>query len=551
MDKIDFTLNYRELKEVEHLYDGYDLHKQTIVPAEYLPRKGYESNPDVCAIPALLSENDIIMAMWHPMPGYDPATACNFDINTKLTQIMDLQNVSCCLATHFSLAQTVNQLLLASYKSRETRISRSCPSKDINPFYSKFSVLSIKNELAGRTDGFLMIGASGSGKSMAMSLVSATYPKVIRHTFPDIEYVQIPIIRVTALVGNLTDIYRSIATRIDELLDTGDLHISAVRSASLGKCAGRIKEWIKLYHIGLLIIDEVQFLHFGDNVGSFENIIGISEETGVAFGLIGNTEVLEKVDSMPRIAGRVLKHRIVADRLNQIDRNFFVEAAKDLWEYQWVKPYIEMTPEILSALLYESGYNVAILKALIIKLQTECVMNGTELNEKSIHEIAGEDFKALRRLTCIHSPASDIEFYRRIDDQTKALSDILNASEEEAKERALEQIQKSKKQHMIDAKIAKAVGYISACCDCGQSEAERAVREAIVKDPTLELSGSPKDLVREGSKILEAARKKVERKAKRKSMKSQKAVESVIPQDVEAAIQRSLSLGGSAENVSA
>lgn len=415
MRKPDFKLNFRELSENENLYDDVDLSKCSIVPAQYRRVPGYEDNPDVCAIPRRPFAEEIITAGTVPMRGYDSEKAGGLKSYEKKEQIADMQHVSCVLGIHFRTASVINKYLLESYKGRDVMITLHNNNKKNYLPDMRTVLISTPNPLSGRTDGFLISGVTGCGKSMSLSLCCEMYPKAIRHSFKDCEYIQIPIIRVTALVGNLTAVYRSIAKIIDKILDTGDAHLSRVRTANLGIAATYIKEWIELYHVGLLIIDEIQFFHFGGQNNSFENIIAITEDTGVAFGLIGNNEVLDKALAMPRILSRVVKDHALADINSENDEKIFAEAVKKLWEYQWGKEHIPLTTEILSELIYQSSYNIALLKALLVFIQYALVTRkDVTVNREFIEKIASKNLHELRSLIRSPSVENDKEFKKRL-----------------------------------------------------------------------------------------------------------------------------------------
>ena len=55
----NFELQYQELGEMDNLYDGVNLSKSDIVQAEYRRVKGYEGNPDICALPRVSTAKEI------------------------------------------------------------------------------------------------------------------------------------------------------------------------------------------------------------------------------------------------------------------------------------------------------------------------------------------------------------------------------------------------------------------------------------------------------------------------------------------------------------
>ena len=505
MKKMSFDLEFRELSDDQNLYDDIDLFENSIVPAEYRRVAGYEDNPDVCAIPRCPTAKEIIDSCSVPLHGYDPAKSGTLRSYEKKEQIVDLQNVSCVLGVHSKTAAAINRVLLESYKGRKVGVSLvddnpKTPGRDVHS-----EIISEKNSLSGRTDGFLITGMTGSGKSMSISLSCAMYPGVIRHSFDQCSYIQIPIIRVTSMVGNLSEIYRSIAAQIDKLLDCGDAHLSKVRTTNLGKAASYIKKWISLYHIGLLIIDEVQFFTFGRQRTSFENIIGITEETGIAFGLVGNNEVLDEIFSLPRIKSRVIKNNFSADITEERDRRLFEEAVKDLWQYQWGETYVPLTKEILSELIYQSVYNIALLKAIVVEVQHSLIQDKDIKADRSlIQSVVSQNLSDLRNIVRLPSQKNDLAFREKLN----SLYGNIRTEGEKESQRSVESNQKKQladKRKEACQVLKNEYGYtisqakravnlaLSENIHLEQCETEMIVRDAlsILSNTCLDVMGNP------------------------------------------------------------
>ena len=120
--------------------------------------------------------------------------------------------------------------------------------------------------------------------------------------------------------------------------------------------------------MGLIVIDESQFLKFDASNSSLENLVGIAEDTGCALGFIGNTELISKMNRYPRLVGRTMLNRIEVGFKEQTNQMLFRQAVSLLWQYQWTKEFTPLTDEILDELVRDSMYNVAILKALLMRI---------------------------------------------------------------------------------------------------------------------------------------------------------------------------------------
>ena len=372
MDRIRFNLEERFRNvDQDNLYTDVNIHDHHVVKAQYMFRKGYEDDPDICAIPRCPTEEEIKQMTNVYMLDYDPDKAETLTKKEKLEQSSQLQEVMCPLAIHFELAKAVDRCLLSSYRHRNTMEGIQYTSGKSK---AKFGgIISEPKDGAMRTENLYVVGKTSYGKSMARKMIiSNIYPKAIYHEFEDRSYTQIPILEATSVVGNMYCYYEQIAQRIDELLNTGDMYWSYFKTeakGNIGRATGVIKRYIKLFHVGALLIEECEFLRGSDVL---EDLINLSEDTGVAIIIIGNpkSEVQNRgIDLMdrPRIHMR-FQTVIKADDISSATNRLFLRlAAKTLWDYQWT-PFVPLSDEMCDLLMEYSAYNICILKAMIKKL---------------------------------------------------------------------------------------------------------------------------------------------------------------------------------------
>lgn len=407
---------FTELKENENLYDELEIHQHSVVPARYVRRTGYEDNPDVCALPITFQNQDVYDASYTKLMEYDPEAIADMTLETRKDSLLMLEKYSHPLNHIFDISAMIHNALISSYTCRESRISERSSDGGLIENNLGGEVYLLKKGRAGRPASFLVYGGTGCGKTEAVNTVCSMYPEAIRHHVHGREYIQIPILRNIAMVGNLRELVTAIGSRIDEILDTGTLHADKVRGKSVGAACAILKQWIKRYHIGLLIIDEVQFMNFGVGNSSFENIVSISEETGCAFGLIGNPEVWEKLQKYPRILSRVMQNKLEVNMRSTIDKKFFEGALEEMWYYQWTNVRTELTEEIREEILRDCGYNIAILKALLFRVQYNAVSHPPKngITEKYIHNIYQKEFADLKSLICNPSVENDMKFMEKM-----------------------------------------------------------------------------------------------------------------------------------------
>lgn len=521
MKKMKFELDFRELGKGENLYDNVNLDAQSIVDAQYYKVMGEEDNPDLCAIPRMLSAQEVIDLGMIRLPGYDHSLVEKMSKAERLEMIEDLDRVITPLGIHFDVCQAINRLLRRSYKFRTVMLS----SNQDDTVYDKrgfgCNIVSIPRLENPTPVGFFLHGKSGAGKTMAVHLAMRGYPQAIRHTFAEYSYVQIPIIMVTAVQKSIRDVYRSIATEIDNILDTGDEHERKVRGGTIAAAEGYVKAWIKAYHIGLIIVDEIQFLDFSKNRKTIEDIVGITQTTGAQFGLIGNNDALAKVIGYERLHRRVANNMIDADQLTDNSVSLFVHAIGILWSYQWTDTYAEMTDGIRDLLLYESARNISLLKYLLTKIQLDAVKIGknTVVDENFIMKHVGKDMEELRKRLADPEDKEDAEYVQYMARLYARISaDISNETEVE-KGRILEMISKGELTKVRESVRNAACDTILNVTDYSEMMVNRAVRKVVDEDPTI-LDHPAKILVRKAMEVLKSAEKSVKNKEKAATQKA-------------------------------
>lgn len=227
-------------------------------------------------------------------------------LSERKRRLISLKKIRYPIPFHSLIEYHLSMALISSYASRRNGITAITRPTKVAGEEIATNIISYTNDISANVLGFSVVGTSGVGKSTAFDLTCAKYPRVIRHTFPDGFYTQMPIIRLTAFANsNLTALFLSFAKQLDRLLDTGTDHLNMVSGkANLGKIVSIVCGWIEVYHIGVIAIDEIQFLDFSQgSAKSFENFLTITAQTGVAIVAIGTPEACRLWGSMLRFRG--------------------------------------------------------------------------------------------------------------------------------------------------------------------------------------------------------------------------------------------------------
>ena len=198
---------------------------------------------------------------------------------------------------------------------------------------------------------------------------------------------------------NFSALYQNIGRQIDSALSNGnDCYEQAVkREKTLGQKSMKIRELIRNFNIGILILDEIQNIDLtSTNENSIEAILTINNDSHVGIGVLGTEEAFEAIFSRERVARR-LSDYIGAGRYceswntcSKIVNSLF--SACTLFETPIVPD-----DEIIRAFRDESGGVIS----YIVKLFSEVVKsyfskkNRPEINADFIHKTAVTKMKII------------------------------------------------------------------------------------------------------------------------------------------------------------
>lgn len=481
---MNMNLDYVEPAVGKNLYDGVDLGAEDCVEARYWKQNGYPGNPDICALPRAADINELLKQNNIPISGYDPAKVKMVPLSERKRQLSSLKKIRYPIPFHSLIEYHLSTALISSYASRRNGITAIARPTKVAEEETATNIISYANDISANVLGFSVVGTSGVGKSTAFDLTCAKYPRVIRHTFPDGFYTQIPIIRLTAFANsNLTALFLSFAKQLDRLLDTGDDHLNAIPSkANLGKIVSIICGWIELYHIGVIAIDEIQFLDFSQgSAKSFENFLTITAQTGVAIVAIGTPEACRLWGSMLRIQRRMASTIIRADSYCK-DRKYMIEIIERIWKYQWLDEPATLTEEIENAMYEESCGSIDLLTTLWMMMQFEALSSPEQpvMDENFVHGIAEKHIKEMRGLlkeSLVENEQRFLELRENMlmDIQQSALADEERKAAEAFHREAKENIDNHYDRDMI---LSQMMGSIS---DCYPEYSELQIRKAFEK----------------------------------------------------------------------
>ena len=409
-------------------YEDIDLTAQDIVEARYVRVSGHQGNPDIEALPAPISSEDLVdQASQVP----DALLANDTD---PLVRIWALRKLRIPLRNQNMINEKLYHGLMESYAGRKYGKTTRKTVLEIDGKSVELDIISCSYE-GGYMTGSAVIGLPGTGKSTGISIAMSKYPRAILHPMEGGHYIQIPIVRTTAFANsNITSLFQSFAARLDMILDTGTMHVDMLPKTNIGLMCSDIIKWIRKYHIGAWIIEEISFFSFSNNKsGSFENIVTVMEETGIFVLATGNNDFYDKVNGNFRQERRLLADFINMDEIS-MDRHFMATYTERIWRYYMLPELRGLYCDGIFDRLYEWTLgSIDMLTILLVCIQRKYLSVKKKAARRSPSDIITPSFideVALDKLSRMHKL-----FMEGQKESIKEYKEIRKAFEEEKAEK--------------------------------------------------------------------------------------------------------------------
>ena len=312
------------------------------------------------------------------LPEYE-ATICDADASVRLMALSDLYRV-----------YVPNQMSLEIYSKLYLALMRSLQKKGSNLMIQqqnqnyKAIMQQEYRGIMGGSDSFTIIGASGIGKSSAISraITLITENKVIEVDNPYTKI--IPCICVqcpfdSSVKGLLLEVLR----KVDEVIDSKYYQNALRARATTDMLIGSVSQ-VALNHIGLLVVDEIQNVCNSKNGKSLVGMLTqLINNSGISICMVGTPESTVFFEQAMQIARRSLGLRYDVMEYG-IDFRKFCEI---LYSYQYVKNRTEITDAITEWLYEHTSGNISVVVSLIHDAQEIAILNGKEvLNLELLNE---------------------------------------------------------------------------------------------------------------------------------------------------------------------
>jgi len=248
--------------------------------------------------------------------------------------------------------------------------------------------------ILGGSDSFTIIGASGIGKSTAISRavdliasngvieINAPYSKIIPCVI-----VQCPF--DSSVKGLLLEILR----KVDECLQSKYYQNALRARATTDMLIGSVSQ-VALNHIGLLVVDEIQNVVNSKNGKSLVGMLTqLINNSGISICMVGTPESAVFFEQAMQLARRSLGLQYHA-----LDYNaYFYSFCHTLFSYQYTRNPSHITDNIIEWLYEHSAGIVSVVVSLVHDAQEIAILTGEEmLNLTTLREA----YK--KRLTLLH-----------------------------------------------------------------------------------------------------------------------------------------------------
>lgn len=345
----------------------------------------YKNNPFVEALPPMLTGRSLISRL-SSFPAYS-------DEDRDKSPGIRIQLLSNLYEFYQPLPMTV-ELYTQIYTSMQMGFGRQCGVEGRKALIDGYKSM-IGNETsfsAGGGDSFAFVGASGLGKSTALNHVLSLFPKVIEHEEYNGDKMfckQIPYIMVqTPHDCSVKSMCLDILVKIDELIGSEySLPFMQPYRFSTDVLLNRIAQISRCHHLGVLIVDEVQNLVYGNGalgIRLLNFLVQLVNSCSMCVCLVGTPRIYELLNKEFRAARRATG--LVYERLENGPE--FRILINGLWHYQYTRYTSELTPEIQQWLYRKSRGIPDILVKIIYQSQKTAILSGREKIDVSALETA-------------------------------------------------------------------------------------------------------------------------------------------------------------------
>ena len=338
-------------------------------------------------LPTMKSGDDLLSSM-EVLPEYDESIRSN-EAPVRLMALSDLYRIYVPSQMSLEIYSKMYLALLRSLQKKGTKMAVQQRNQN-----HKAVLQQEYSGIMGGSDSFTIIGASGIGKSSAISraITLITENRVIEVENPYTKI--IPCICVqcpfdSSVKGLLLEILR----KVDETIDSKYYQNALRARTTTDMLIGSVSQ-VALNHIGLLVVDEIQNVCNSKNGKSLVGMLTqLINNSGISICMVGTPESAVFFEQAIQLARRSLGLRYDVMEYGTDFRNF----CEIVFSYQYVKQKTEITDGIMEWLYEHTSGNISVVVSLIHDAQEIAILNGKEVLDL---EALQEAYK--QRLSMLH-----------------------------------------------------------------------------------------------------------------------------------------------------
>lgn len=338
-------------------------------------------------LPAMLTGEELIRTMT-VLPAYN-ASMMNMPSAVRLIALNDLYKLY--IPSVMSL-EIYSKLYLALLRSLQKKGTMDA----VRQKYENQKAIRQQayTGIIGGSDSFTIIGASGIGKSTAISraLDLITANGIMEQNNPYVRVIPCVVVQCpfdSSVKGLLLEILRKVDEQLGSKYYQNALRVRCTTDMLIGSVSQ-----VALNHIGLLVVDEIQNVvgskHGKSLIGMLTQLINNS---GISICMVGTPESTAFFEQAMQLARRSL-----GLQYGKLEYDgYFHDFCKTLYRYQYVGKRSALTPAVIEWLYAHSAGVISVIVSLIHDAQEIAILDGTEeLNLTTLNEAYQ------KRLTMLH-----------------------------------------------------------------------------------------------------------------------------------------------------
>jgi len=323
----------------------------------------HQGNPLLEALPPILGNGETLDLLTN-LPPYYPNER-NHSQELRIHYLDRLYDIIQAQPEHLQIATVVSRLIRHGYKSRNPLLrDYSAHAYQLATLDSEF--VTPPPNFAKCRSGAYLTGLSGIGKTTIVERILATYPQTIVHEkYHDRQFTQSQVVWLKLDCphdGSLKQLCLSFFSALDHALGGATDYYGQITKCRMG-VEGYVTLMTRLchtYHIGLLVIDELQHLTEAPRGGEKKTLnflLNLMNSIGVPILLLGTFESASIFSKTFRNARRVsFAGPLIIDRYSKDDPRFRL-LIETIWHYQWTKQPVVLDDKMIEA-IYESSQGI-------------------------------------------------------------------------------------------------------------------------------------------------------------------------------------------------